>query len=286
MKRILSIILLTACLFALPVSAAADAPLVYRDVRTNASFTLPEDWEQASLTEDYNFIDAKFADIHDPSRIILYSSSDAFSYSTESERAGRTRADYHVYALSPEDFEGMYDVSREDVTAITKGENKYFVFPVTQEQKYYETTRSVTMICAATMYDGYMYMFQYSGDPKSLAYLDFLSVLESAEFPNRISPDGSLSQEQQKSSEYSMASKDIIIAIIVSVIVIIGVIVFVRWITKPDPEAVQKEWHAEGKITDEQFMQIVKRYNKLRAEMRDIRERIEVLRQIENSPEP
>lgn len=47
-----------------------------------------------------------------------------------------------------------------------------------------------------------------------------------------------------------------------------------------------KEMHAEGAITDEQFMQIAKRYNKLRAEMRDIRERIEVLKQIENTPEP
>lgn len=47
-----------------------------------------------------------------------------------------------------------------------------------------------------------------------------------------------------------------------------------------------KEMHAEGAITDEQFMQIAKRYNKLRAEMRDIRERIEVLKQIEKTPEP
>jgi hypothetical protein len=47
-----------------------------------------------------------------------------------------------------------------------------------------------------------------------------------------------------------------------------------------------KEWHAEGKLTDEQFLQIAKKYNKLRTEMRDIRERIEVLKQIENTPEP
>lgn len=209
MKRIFSVILLTACLFALPVSAAPDVPLVYKDVRTSASFTLPEDWKKASLSPAYDFIDAKFVDAHDPSRIILYSSSDVFSYATESERGGRTRADCHVYALSPEDFEGMYDVSREDVTAITKGDNKYFVFPVTQEQKYYETTLNVTVICAVTMYNGHMYMFQYSGDPKSSAYLDFLSVLESAEFPNRIPPEDSMSKtsaniaEQPESTEHS-----------------------------------------------------------------------------------
>lgn len=46
-----------------------------------------------------------------------------------------------------------------------------------------------------------------------------------------------------------------------------------------------KELYAEGKLTDEQYLQIAKKYNKLRAEMRDIRERIEVLKQIENSPE-
>lgn len=50
---------------------------------------------------------------------------------------------------------------------------------------------------------------------------------------------------------------------------------------KKIPVAKVKQWHNEGKITDEQYKTVARKYNEIRKEMKEIKERAELAKQIE-----
>ena len=50
---------------------------------------------------------------------------------------------------------------------------------------------------------------------------------------------------------------------------------------KKIPVSKVKQWHNEGKITDEQYKTVARKYNEIRKEMKEIKERAELAKSIE-----
>ena len=51
---------------------------------------------------------------------------------------------------------------------------------------------------------------------------------------------------------------------------------------KKIPVAKVKQWYADGKLTEEQYKSIAKKYNNLRREINDIKERMELLQSVDD----
>ena len=158
---------------------------VYTDPETQTTFTVPDGWTEAPLSEPQEFLDAKFICDEYNSLMIMYGSYDVWSAMTESERAGLTRSDLKGTRLTENFAAEMFGVSPSDVDVVTYGGNFYSKMSTTTTNSSYGVEISLTMTQLLYMDNGYLYLFQFTGtDDDNLYYCYFEALLSSVEYKN------------------------------------------------------------------------------------------------------
>lgn len=155
----------------------------HTDKDTGVTFTVPDGWSKISLTEQRDYLDAKFASIEDPGLIILYGSTDLWSELSPSERAGYSRSDFSSDLFTKQDIADMFGTSKYLVDDVTYSGVHYFKVVTTTEKEAIGLNVSVTMTQLFRVENGWGYTFQFGGDENSPYYSDFVSLIKSAEYP-------------------------------------------------------------------------------------------------------
>lgn len=161
----------------------ASPAFVHTDKDTGLTFTVPEGWSKVSLTEQRDYLDAKFASTEDPGLIILYGSTDLWSELSASERAGYSRSDFSSDLFTKQDIADMFGTSKYLVDDVTYGGVHYFKVVTTTEKETLGLNVSVAMTQLFHVENGWGYTYQFGGDETSPYYSDFVSLIKSADYP-------------------------------------------------------------------------------------------------------
>ena len=164
-------------------TAEASPAFVHTDKDTGLTFTVPEGWSKISLTEQRDYLDAKFASTEDPGLVILYGSTDLWPELPASERAGYSRSDFSSELFTKQDIADIFGTSKYLVDDVTYDGVHYFKVATTTEKEAMGLKVSVTMTQLFRVENGWGYTFQFGGDESSPYYSDFVSLIKSAKYP-------------------------------------------------------------------------------------------------------
>lgn len=153
----------------------------YTDSDTGVFFTVPDNWIRTELSQNRQYLDAKFSSTIDGGTVILYGSTDLWSQMDSSEKQGITRTDVNSSCFSKQDIVELLNCSSTDVTELTYGEKKYYQM-ITQSNVS-GSGLSITMTMVLCIDDGWMYLYQFSGTPEHKLFSDFVKLLNSVHYP-------------------------------------------------------------------------------------------------------
>lgn len=162
--------------------AETNPAFLYTDNDTGITFTVPEGWNKIALTEQRNYVDAKFESTSDPGLVILYGSIDFWSEMPANERREYSRSVFSSEYFTKQDIAGMFDTSQCFVNDVIYGGVHYFKINTTEVENVMGLNVSVPMTQLFRAENGWGYIFQFGGDEDSQYYSEFVSLVESADY--------------------------------------------------------------------------------------------------------
>lgn len=188
-------------------TSESTAAFTHKDTATGASFTVPANWKEESLSKDREYIDVKFASTKESGLVIMYGSTDLWSLLPASERVGYTRADVDNSIFTRADIAEMFGTLGSVTTKTYNGKEYYFA-EVTTTSDAYGVNLSVTVTHVLRIENGWAYWFQFGGKSSSPYFKDFEQLIKSVDYP-----------------DYSKTNSDGPVGIIVAILVIAGGII-------------------------------------------------------------
>lgn len=172
-------------------TSESTAAFTHKDTATGASFTVPANWKEESLSKDREYIDVKFASTKESGLVIMYGSTDLWSLLPASERVGYTRADVDNSIFTKADVAEMIGTLGTVTTKTYNGKEYYFA-EVTTTSDTYGVNLSVTMTHVLRIENGWAYWFQFGGKSSSPYFKDFEQLIKSVDYPDYVktTPDG------------------------------------------------------------------------------------------------
>ena len=159
---------------AAPLSSAFE----YTDEATGATFLVPENWSEPVLLEgnDYNPF---FYPLENPSILLLYSSVDLRAALDGTEDQDLSPSELDAWCRDNLDLclSSLLGMEDPDPVVCTYGDQTYYA--VTQEgfDLDGDAQASLTITHMVSFHNGYLFWFQYMGDPSGPLYADFESIL-------------------------------------------------------------------------------------------------------------
>lgn len=252
MKKIIALIVIAIMCATMPIAAiAAGTGTNYTDPKSNAQFIVPENWEQKPLSKERKTIDVKFCSTTDQGMSILFGCADLWNQMSASDRSGLTRGDIDNSLFSKEYIASSMGVKATDVLKKTYSGKEYYVLEIITKNSSYGIEMSIAMTTAIHVENGFMYMFQFSGNKNHKLYKDFESVLSSVKYPGEVTSENTTdnTKSNNKDSQDSIPentksnSKDsqdstpenIIISLLVTIVVYSLPIIIYRYGVKKAP---------------------------------------------------
>lgn len=187
-----------------PMSTPA---FTYVDDETGVMFTVPANWTEGTTSEGHNLISAKFTSNLEPGFTMLYANTDLWAELSAEEQSGNTRSDIDNSIFSEAAIAEMFDVDTEDITLVSYGGKEYFKIVVTDTIS--TSGLQMTMTNLFRIENGYIYMFQFSGDSDSSCYADFESLLNSVAYPKVADTASHFDPAAPPSSTHAASSADL-----------------------------------------------------------------------------
>lgn len=155
---------------------------VYKDTETGVSFTVPENWVQRKIGEGGE-LEARFASIYDDAMKISYTREDLWAKLPEAEKKALSREDADNSMMSTADVAEVLGCKEKDISVLTLAGREYFraEVKVTVELMGYDVLMPVASLVRCE--DGIMYVYQFSGTSDMDCYGDFISLVESVQYP-------------------------------------------------------------------------------------------------------
>ena len=172
-------------LFILPVTAAGSdgqkqsPAFVYKDPETGLTFTVPAGWVQKEVSEDREYVRAKFVRSPENGSVIVYSSGDLWSALSEDDKAGLRPSDIDSNTISLSDMADIFGINKEDLRAATYNGKQFFKFNTDTSVEGQATTLS-NYVC---LDNGYMYLFQINSSTKKKDINAFVGLISSIQYP-------------------------------------------------------------------------------------------------------
>ena len=192
---------------AAPTGEKTDA-FVYEDSETGLRFVVPENWVEKPLSKERRYLKAKFASEEDAAVLIMYMRHDIWEEMSALDKLGMSRKDCDNSVVSASDIAEMTGAPSGSVKTVRYGGKEYYAAETAQSASAYGIDMTVTMTVLVRLENGYLYMFEFSGDANHKLYGDFEALVSSAEYP-AISgePTSDDSSETTAGSAYSYSSE-------------------------------------------------------------------------------
>ena len=190
----------------------------YTDSYSKVVFTVPENWEQKQLSEPRQYTDVKFVSTQEEGMTITYEGIDLWGRMTKLEKRGHSRSSINLSFFTDSEIEELIGVSVENMKAVTYDNISYYQTEQCISSIIYGLPISMVMTQVIRIENGWMYIFQFSGEPDHKYFEDFISLINSVEYPQP--------EPEDYVVEKTVRSKDVVIAILILVTFVV-VIVFV-----------------------------------------------------------
>ena len=162
----------------------------YTDPTSGMAFTVPANWVEEPMFKERKFIDAKFVSNLEEGLSIIFASEDMLSDGflaesgvSEFEKLMLSRSDLDNSMFSKADVAAMYGESENAVSTVTYGNREYFILETIQSGTAYGMTVKIPMTILFRCENGFMYIFQFSGDKDNPYYGDFEALINSTKYP-------------------------------------------------------------------------------------------------------
>lgn len=166
---------------------AAATTTTYTDNDSGVTFDLPASWYETELSKDRDHVDAKFLTTKAEGVSIVYGSTDVWSATPAADKIGYSRRDMNNDIFTKADIAEMLGTNAYSVVTKSYGGVEYFQAKTTQSVNVGGTYLNFNMTQVIRVENGWMYTFQFAGDETSLQFADFVSLLNSVEYPNTTS---------------------------------------------------------------------------------------------------
>lgn len=229
---------------------------VYTDAVTGVTFQVPANWVQDEMNEERQFLDAKFVSSEEAGLTILYGSTDLWEQMSDTEKIGCERSDIDNSILFEMDVAEMLGMSSAETSFVTYNGIEYCHLQGTQSTSVADIDFSVEMTYMLYVHDGWVYMFQFSGTSDSVAFGDFVRLLNSVEYPS--TSDIIIDSDNALGNVYNLAYKiGRIVAMLVVALPIIIVIIVIVIVRKKKAKKAESDSAAslQQAITYDQTMQ-------------------------------
>lgn len=160
---------------------------LFTDPDTGVQFRVPENWEEAPLSEGREFLDAQFCSIHDSGLMIAYGSMDLWEMLLPAEKAGISRSDFSTENMSESTAAALLGAT--SVKKISYHDIVYYMAEATTETEMYGLSFSGTFTCLIRVENGWMYVFLFSGTEDNPHYADFEQLVNSVQYPGEMSEE-------------------------------------------------------------------------------------------------
>ena len=147
----------------------------YQDSESDLTFLLPDGWQDKELSQEREFLDAKFVKDAD---VLIYGSTDIWDFLTDEEKisfGSRTSIDNSFFSKS--DIAETMGVDETEVSVVTYGGNSFYNLTLNSSMDLYGYEIAYSSDVMVIINNGWMYQFQYSGDGD-----DFDDILNSISF--------------------------------------------------------------------------------------------------------
>lgn len=165
-------------------NAPAASAFVYRDAETGVEFTVPANWSQDSLTESRDVLEAKFTSDLEGGMTITYGKADLLAELTDEEQAEISRPMVDNSFFSEEELALMVGIPEDELISETYGGKEYIRYQKTSSVSVLGEVIDIEITCLNRIENGYIYMFQFTGDERNALYQDFTSLMESVTYPS------------------------------------------------------------------------------------------------------
>lgn len=190
---------------------------VYSD--SGLKFNVPDNWTEIKTPESILRRYTQFVSDLDSMICITFAATDLYI-----EGGAARRQDIDNSSLDEEDLMDSVTGSNKEISKATYGGKEYFKLKYTttsvEDGIIYDATVTNLIFCE----NGYMYMYQFSGDENNIYFKDFESLLSSAIYP-----------EVEKDSILSSPIFSIILDLIITVAVYSLPVIAFRYLIKRKP---------------------------------------------------
>lgn len=161
----------------------------YVEPVSGVQLTVPANWFIQTVGDDVEYVDALFeSSLEEGLRIAftfedVYTSETFLNELTEAEKQQMSRADINNSILTKQDVADIFDISADVVEMATYGGKEYYRAQMEATPLADDATVTVPVTALIRYENGYMYLFQFSGDRDNAYYGDFESLVSSAVYP-------------------------------------------------------------------------------------------------------
>jgi hypothetical protein len=210
---------------------------LYTDKESGVSFTVPENWVESPMTEEREYLDAKFTSTLEEGLAILFMVEDAWANLTAAEKSLYPRADANNSLLSKADIADMLGCKEQAVSMATLSGKEYFCAEFIGTGAAYGLTMSAPMTCLLRCENGYLFMFQFSGHRSNSYYNDFIALVSSVNYPTGNAEKAEISTNPSETNNPTSPTKEekngsTIAIVLISISVIAVAVVLIVIVSK------------------------------------------------------
>ena len=219
----------------------------YIDTNSGVTFTIPENWSETPMSETRKFIDVKFTHNDNPVFNIIYGSIDLWEQLPSSDKIGLTRSDFDNSTFSKSELVQLLECDESDIEIVTYNNREYYkcINHVSQSIEGINISLDITILLYID--NGWMYQYQFSGTENINYYNDFLSLINSVNYPV---PQDTVQMASTENNEHydsennlsGMFLINILIGFIITIIIYTVPIAIYRYAIRKRP---MKESHAK-----------------------------------------
>lgn len=182
---------------------------VYTDDDSGVTFTVPANWKEVPMSEDRDFLDAKFVFNQDEAICIFYGSTDLWSQVGTGEQEGYTRADIDNYFFTREDIAESMGVPADEVSTATYGGKEYYRAEITSADTSLGIAVSVKLTYLMRLENGYIYQFEFGAPASHELFPVFEELMDSVEYPQDVvTPGNSVVTDVPSSDEMDLTEEN------------------------------------------------------------------------------
>ena len=197
MKKIISLILILATLFALAMPANAASYYTYTDKASGNQLTIPYAWDLESGDSELAKVEFVYED--GGTLIMTYGSRDFYSNLDANTRNSFSRSEVNNSLFTEADIAEVLGVNPSEVTRVKVSGTEYFLARTVTRTTYQGTNLAIDTHYFLRIDNGWMYLFQYLGNVDCETYDDFIGIIASCTYGKSTSSGSGSSSSSQKS---------------------------------------------------------------------------------------